>query len=227
MSKARVKKMWPAALPAQAEGWPRRRLLRAGLGLAGSLLLGQTAPARAAGAGDAGQFLQSIGNRAIDLLSDPDIGEEERERRFMDLLVEGFDLPRIARFVIGRYWRRASGTQRDEFLDVFRIVLAQRFSPLFARAKNTQIVIDSIIDDKNDSTTRFVQSSLALASGEVVSATWRISDQEANFQILDVVIEGASMAITLRSEYGGIIKNDGGKLDKLIELLRDRSERNT
>jgi hypothetical protein len=35
------------------------------------------------------------------------------------------------------------------------------------------------------------------------------------------------MAITLRSEYGGIIKNDGGKLDKLIELLRDRSERNT
>lgn len=203
----------------------RRALVEGGLCLVAALLGAQAAPsfARAAGETDAGAFLQSIGSRAIELLGDPGIDDNERERRFMDLLGEGFDLPRIARFVIGRYWRRATEAQQDDFVVVFQKVLARRFAPMFTRAAKTEIVVDSIATDKNDSNTLFVQSSLALSSGEVVAATWRISAKDDEYRILDVVIEGASMAITLRSEYGGIIKNDGGRLDNLIAMLRDKT----
>ncbi len=203
----------------------RRALIERSLCLAAALFAVQAAPsfARAAGEADAGAFLQSIGSRAIELLGDPGIDDDERERRFMDLLGEGFDLPRIARFVIGRYWRRATEAQQDDFVVVFQKVLARRFAPMFTRAAKTEIVVDSIATDKNDSNTLFVQSSLALSSGEVVAATWRISAKDDEYRILDVVIEGASMAITLRSEYGGIIKNDGGRLDNLIAMLRDKT----
>jgi phospholipid transport system substrate-binding protein len=49
-------------------------------------------------------------------------------------------------------------------------------------------------------------------------------DKENRFQIFDVMVEGISMAITLRSEYASVIKNAGG-LGGLIELLREKLER--
>ena len=39
--------------------------------------------------------------------------------------------------------------------------------------------------------------------------------------VFDVVVEGVSMAITLRSEYSSVIKNQGG-LPGLVVLLRDK-----
>ena len=41
-------------------------------------------------------------------------------------------------------------------------------------------------------------------------------------QILDIVPEGVSMAITFRSEYGSFVKANGGDLGKLIETLRQK-----
>ncbi|MFQ6018777.1 MAG: ABC transporter substrate-binding protein [Kiloniellaceae bacterium] len=39
--------------------------------------------------------------------------------------------------------------------------------------------------------------------------------------MFDVVVEGVSMVITLRSEYGSVIKRMGG-IDGLVRLLRDK-----
>jgi len=40
------------------------------------------------------------------------------------------------------------------------------------------------------------------------------------FKIVDIVAEGVSIAVTLRSEYGSALKNNGGNVAKLVEELR-------
>ena len=42
-------------------------------------------------------------------------------------------------------------------------------------------------------------------------------------KIIDVFIEGVSMALSLRSEYGSVMKSSGG-LEGLVKILRDKVE---
>ena len=56
---------------------------------------------------DAGVFLSQLADRAIVELTEPGIAEAEKERRFRVLVADGFDIPAIGRFVVGKYWRRA------------------------------------------------------------------------------------------------------------------------
>ncbi len=41
------------------------------------------------------------------------------------------------------------------------------------------------------------------------------------YKLLDIVVEGVSMAITLRHEYGAVVKTDG--VDGLIAIMREKS----
>ena len=43
------------------------------------------------------------------------------------------------------------------------------------------------------------------------------------FVILDIIIEGISLAVTQRSEFVSVIDQNGGSVDKLISLLKEKS----
>src|SRR5262249_32964489 len=67
---------------------------------------------------DAVAFMNRLWDRAAELLTnktDPAI----RQARFRELFHRDFDCPRIARFVLGRYWRTASGEEQQEFVQLF------------------------------------------------------------------------------------------------------------
>src|SRR5918994_194888 len=68
-------------------------------------------PARAAAPdaeSDPAALLQAFSDRAIAMLADDSLSKEERAREFRSLLQSGFDMERIGRAVLGRYWRGAT-----------------------------------------------------------------------------------------------------------------------
>ncbi|MCZ6745312.1 MAG: ABC transporter substrate-binding protein, partial [Alphaproteobacteria bacterium] len=44
------------------------------------------------------------------------------------------------------------------------------------------------------------------------------------FRVLDVVAEGVSMVLTLRSEYASVIKRSGGRVEGLVAQLHENIE---
>ena len=46
----------------------------------------------------------------------------------------------------------------------------------------------------------------------VYRVDWRLLDRKGTLKIIDVVIEGVSLSITQRSEYGAYIRANGGKI---------------
>ena len=76
-----------------------------------------------AGADDANpaasSFMQSLGSKAIHELTDPGVPQAERQARFRALLDGHFDIPAIAKFTLGRYWRTATEEQRTDFIQLF------------------------------------------------------------------------------------------------------------
>ena len=202
----------------------RRRVL---MGFSGLVLCGLwprvwPAPARAETPSDAGKFLVSLSHRAIAMLSDPTATVEVREQQFRALFNEGFDVPSVARFVLGRHGRRATADQRAAFSAVFEDVMVQRFLPLFSGPIPNHFAVGRVQAGKSGARVQTVASKITLSSGKVSEVDWRIVRRDEGYKIMDVVIEGVSMAISLRSEYGTVIQQAGGNLDSLIKVLREK-----
>lgn len=194
------------------------------LSLAAAVILTSLAQPRSAySAADPAAFLESYGDRAISLLSDGTRTEAERRGDFRDLLSEGFDLESISAFVLTPYWRQASGEQRQRFIAVFQSVLTNRFLPLFQNAKSESFSIESArnIGDRDDLYS--VETVLRSDDGRRVNTSWRIKRTGEGFRILDVSVEGASMAHTFRDEYRTFVRRSDEGIDGLIRQLEKRA----
>ena len=80
----------------------RRSVLTAALVLTAGVL----APAILAAADPAG-VINNLGNRALEVLG-KNVPPAQRVARFQELFRQDFDVPGIARFVLGRYWKSAN-----------------------------------------------------------------------------------------------------------------------
>ncbi|MGF1629633.1 MAG: phospholipid-binding protein MlaC [Kiloniellaceae bacterium] len=173
----------------------------------------------------AADFLANLQERAASRLGDASVSEKEKEEHFRKLFNENFDLPTIGRFVIGRYWRAASEADQKAFLAVFEDAMVQRFLPLLAEYSSERFQIGTVTPVSGNESEAMIDSRIDRTQGEPYRVSWRVRENNGDFKILDIVGEGVSMAITLRSEYGSVLKNNGGQLPPLTDALREKVAR--
>ena len=65
------------------------------------------------------QFIESLGEETIGAITRENISEEARFGEFERLFRMAFDIDAISRFVLGRYWRRATKEQQREYQSLF------------------------------------------------------------------------------------------------------------
>ncbi len=53
---------------------------------------------------------------------------------------------------------------------------------------------------------------------------WRVRGDD-ELRIIDVIVEGVSMAITHRDEFSSVINQKGGKIDELLIMLRKKTKK--
>lgn len=181
--------------------------------------------AAAVDTGEAASFLADLQERAASQLGDASVSAQEKEEHFRKLFNENFDVPRIGQFVIGRYWRAASEADQKAFLAVFEDAMVQRFLPLLAENSSESFQIGTVTPDSANESMAMIDSRIDRAGGQPVRVSWRVRETDGTFKILDIVAEGVSMAIALRSEYGTVLKNNGGQLPPLTEALREKVAR--
>lgn len=201
----------------------RRLLLVVGFGLAfciaGGLPQGSNADAFSE---SAKPFLEDLVDRAINALTEEGISDQERSDRFRGLFNEGFHIEAIGRFVLGRYWRAATPEQREEFLELFEDLMVETYAPRF---KNYEVDSVRFTGTKPDQDGVIVSSIVSLPNSEPAKVDWRIRmDVHGNHRIVDLVIEGVSMAIAQRSDFTSVIQSRGGEVDGLLLALRDKTE---
>lgn len=200
--------------------WPRRAaILMVALGLALAPASGRTADAVTAE--DAGAFISKLGSKAIAKLGDETVPYDDRVQTFREMVQEYFAMEAISRFVLGRYWRIATPEKQEAFREAFLGVITQRFLPLFEGFEQDDFNMESAKPDPNNPDRLFLVSSrISQPDGTgTVKAGWRVQKREEGLQIVDVLAEGVSMAITLRSEYNSVIQRNGGQVSALIDRL--------
>ncbi len=167
----------------------------------------------------AAQFINQLGNQAIEALRAPGLTLEQRESHFRSLLAQGFDLRFIGRFVLGKYWRMATPEQQNDYLALFGEYVLQTYSArLGGYAGESMTVVDARQATDKDVV---VRTNIDRPSGPPIIAEWRVRTTDGRFRIIDVAVEGISMAVTQRAEFAAVVQRDG--IDGLLTILRART----
>jgi phospholipid transport system substrate-binding protein len=196
-----------------------RRFFLAGTAVS---LLVATLPAYAAlSADDARKFVDGLSNQAIGSLTGSNVGQTERETRFRDLLEAHFDMPGISKFVLGRYWKIATPPQQTEFQTLFETLLVQSYAKTFAQYGADKFLVTKSMADSDGSV--IVNSHVDRPNGDTIHLDWRVADQGDAMRIVDLVIEGVSLRTTHRSDFASAIQSNGGTIDGLLALLKQKT----
>ena len=150
---------------------------------------------------------------------------EKRTEKITKLLDTHFDLPAIARFSAGPYWRAANQQERIDYVQTMRDVVigtvvrnfdqlsGLRFTAIDSQAKGDKMVL--VRGVFNDSTGKRPSGSIG----------WRvITPAMATAKVLDVEIENISMLVTQKQENVTIIRQNEGRFSALIEAMRKRQQ---
>jgi phospholipid transport system substrate-binding protein len=191
----------------------RRNLLAAAFFLAGGAL----APASATP--DPAAFIKDLGNQALAVLG-PQTTPAQRQARFRALFRQDFDVPAIARFVLGRYWRVATPTQQREFVALFENYVVMAYSNRLSQYSGEQL---RVVGSRLEPGGAIVYSEIVRPHHtQPVKVEWRLTRSDSHYKISDVVVEGISMAITQRSEFASVIQRHGGQVQGLLAMLREK-----
>jgi phospholipid transport system substrate-binding protein len=195
----------------------RRSILLAGL----MFLPGALAPAiPAAAAADPAAMISNLGSRALEVLG-KGANQSQRVERFRELLRQDFDVPGIARFVLGRYWNTASEEQRTEYVKVFEDYVAMAYATRLGEYTGETF---KVTGSRPDGDGAIVSSQIVRPSGAApVKVDWRLTGRDGKYKISDVSVDGISMAVTQRSEFASVIQHNGGQVQGLITMLRQKT----
>jgi phospholipid transport system substrate-binding protein len=180
-------------------------------------------PQPAAAQPTASEYVQQLGDRAILELTDKTVSDQERVKRMRALLTESFDVPEVAKFVLGVYWNRATDQEKSEFMKLYEVVVAHTYAGLFKKYSGEQFKVlrERLVDGGN---TVVYGQILQPAGGEPVAIEITVKKGNPNFKAVDIKVEGISMPLTHRKEYASVIQRNQGQVSGLIKILRQKAE---
>lgn len=183
------------------------------------ILLSAMPKAEATGARDPAGYINDLGSQVLSLLEDKKNPEPERERQFRQLADHAFDIPKIARFILGRYWATAGEAERQQFVKAFEEYMVQVYWSYFSQYHAEGFTV--LAQRELGPNSVHVTTQIIRPTGQApVKVDWTITAQGDTYKIIDVSIEGVSQALTYREEFASIISRNGGGLSALTDELR-------
>lgn len=191
------------------------------LAVLAGLFLGLAFNPIAAAEADPKAFVSQLAGKAMETMTAKGISDMERSQRFRSQFTTDVDLPEIGKFVLGRHWRAASPEQQQEFLKAFEDIVvltwATRFKDYGGDLRH--VVTNAAAEGERGIV---VESKVERDHQSPINLQWKLRKGEAEFRVVDLVVEGASMAITYRNEYSSVIQANGGKIEGLLGAMRTK-----
>ncbi|MCB1681783.1 MAG: ABC transporter substrate-binding protein [Rhodospirillales bacterium] len=169
-------------------------------------------------------LIEDIASRGIGFLADKSLTQDKREAEFRKLLNDNFDMDTIGRFALGRFWRTTSDVQKKEYLKLFNEMIVRVYTARFREYNGQTLEVKATRKD-GEGSDAIVSSLLVPNKGEqAVAIDWRVRLKNGKFKVVDIIVEGVSMALTQRSDFASVIQRGGGDVDVLLETLRSSNK---
>lgn len=168
-----------------------------------------TQPARALDADKARSYVETFAERSERILESEALSPKSRRMAARDLIVRTFDIPAIARFVLGPHRARLDDGALADFADLYGVyVMATYLSRLEEAVGETNFEIVRVSDYGDRDQLVDMQVSSERLEGPL-NIGWRVRQRDSGPKIIDILLEGVSLAVTQRSEFQSLIGRNG------------------
>ena len=174
---------------------------------------------------EADVFVQSTINRASEVLSE-DISKEIKIKELKKIAKDTVDIKRIGFYTLGPIRKNLTDDQKSRYSQLFEEYFLTSFSNRLVVYSNPDI---DVYDKKILSEKFVIVNSLLKGTKErpEVKIDWRIYTKNPEKPlILDLIIEGLSLARTQKEEFASILNSNDGNINALFETLESFSNSN-
>ena len=169
-------------------------------------------------------FVQETSDRASEALNKRQTKEEKMEI-LKTIAKETVDMRGIGFYSLGKYRKNMSDQQKEEYLEVFTKYFLKTFSSRLAEYTDPRIRVDSQ-KKLNDKYTMVSSTLLATEDKPEVKIDWRVVTKDPDKPlIIDLVIEGVSLAKIQKEEFNSIIQSNDGDINALFKNLKNFVEK--
>jgi phospholipid transport system substrate-binding protein len=172
-------------------------------------------------------FVQQNIDNAYALLNDMSLSRQERSGRLRTLLASIMDSKRVGLFTLGSYARGASEAQIQDFSDAFSefvVTVLQR--DVAGMPGETLTVTGSVARAPDDVIVNAKLSGSQRTNGSTIKMAFRIlKDANGADTLVDVQIEGISMAVAQRSDFTSWLQQHHGDISALTRELHNRTQK--
>ena len=165
-------------------------------------------------------FVQSTIDKASEILSS-ESSKDEKIVQLRDIAKNTVDIRGIGFYSLGSHRKSLDSDQKKEYLKIFEQYFLKSFSSRLAEYSDPKIRVDSQ-EKLNEKYTMVSSTLLAGDDKPQVKIDWRIVTKDPNnLLIIDVVIEGVSLAKVQKEEFNSIIQSNGGDIKVLFTTLQE------
>ena len=169
-------------------------------------------------------FVQETADRASEALNKRQSKEEKMEI-LKTIAKETVDMRGIGFYSLGKHRKNMSDQKKEEYLEIFSKYFLKTFSSRLAEYTDPKIRVDSQ-KKLNDKYTMVSSTLLGTDKKPEIKIDWRVITKNPNKPlIIDIVIEGVSLAKVQKEEFSSIIKNNDGNINALFDNLKEFVEK--
>lgn len=148
------------------------------------------------------------------------------QREAVMALLEQKVLPHVdfrlaTRLALGRDWRKATPEQRDRLVDAFKTMLLRIYTSSIGSYRGQKMEVERVKAPPGaDDVT--VRNRYISPGRPPVSVDYAMRLTPQGWKIYDVIVEGASLVLTYRTEFAQVVRESG--IDGLIARLAEKNQ---
>ena len=169
-------------------------------------------------------FVQQTVDKAAKAL-DQNLSKDLKISKLKIIALKAVDIKGIGFYSLGKYRKNITEQKKIEYLEIFTKYFLKTFSSRLAQYSDPKIVVKSQ-KKLNEKYTMVSSTLIATEDKPEVTIDWRVVTKDPdNPLIIDVVIEGVSLAKVQKEEFYSIIQSNDGNINALFENLRNFIEK--
>tara|TARA_B100000131_G_scaffold229838_1_gene221645 strand:+ start:236 stop:838 length:603 start_codon:yes stop_codon:yes gene_type:complete len=164
-------------------------------------------------------FVQQTVDKAAKAL-DQNLSKDLKIFKLKNIAVKTVDIRGIGFYSLGKYRKNMSEEKKEEYLEIFTKYFLKTFSSRLAQYSDPKIIVNSQ-KKLNEKYTMVSSTLVATEDKPEVKIDWRVITKDpSNPLIIDLIIEGVSLAKVQKEEFNSIILSNDGNVDALFINLQ-------
>ena len=166
------------------------------------------------------ELIDGLSQQVITLLADKTMPAKDKRQKIQDIAYANIDFPTLSQLTLGAQWHGLSEVQRADFMKEYRTHLANTYRSMIDNYNNEQVkTLGDREEPRGDRTV--ITKVTDPKTNDEFKVDYRVRHKPEGWKIIDITIEGVSLAANFRAQFAEIMNNGG--FEQLMKMLRAKN----